>query len=84
MFKVGDVVVIQSYEAVKTTLDRYGILKGESIAFDELMAAYCGDQAIVTEVLDSRGSPRLKLKGNHWVWHPYWLVPQMLDNRSVM
>lgn len=83
MFRVGDVVEIKSYEAVKTTLDRDSILKGDGIAFDELMVSYCGDKMVVLDVFESHGSPRLKLKGNHWSWHPDWLVPQILDNRRI-
>lgn len=83
MFREGDTIVIQSYDVVKTTLDRYGILKENSIAFDEMMAAYCGDEATVIQVFESHGSPRLKLKDIPWVWHPDWLVPQIIDNRRI-
>lgn len=82
MFVKGQLVRVKNYNEIRQTLDVDDKLKGEEITFVGEMERYCGQTFEVSDVHGTR-SIRLKLRGNQWSWHPIWLVPQIIDNRSV-
>ena len=92
MFKVGEVVFINSWTEIKKTLDMgddhfvFGSykLRGGSIHFVDTMVHHCGT-AVTVRSVQLRGSEySYVFKENSYSWHEKWLVPKIIDNRSVM
>lgn len=85
MFRIGDRVKVRNYDEIKHTLDRDGLLIDDAIRFASDMRSYCGEVFEVVSVFNKTETeqPRIKLKNNERTWHPIWLVPQIVDNRSV-
>jgi hypothetical protein len=85
MFKVGDKVRVRSYDEIEKTLDVNDRLIDDGIHFTYDMKGHCGHLFEVTHVFDSTETKthRVKLRNNERSWHPIWLVPQIIDNRSI-
>ena len=91
MYKIGDVVFINSWTEIKKTLDigehfvfdSYK-LTGGSIHFVDTMLHHCGT-AVTVKGVQLRGFEYYYVfKENNYSWHEKWLVPKIIDNRSVM
>lgn len=67
-FGIGDYVRIKSYEEIKKTLDDAGYLKGDGIAFPNLMKEHCG-KTFVVSTLNDDGRPC----AFSWNWAHEWL-----------
>ena len=76
-FKPGDQVRIKTLEDIYKTLNRY-IETSNHVYFNPLMAAFCGQtavvEAIVTEtiILNDIKEPN---GDYHWYWSEEWLEP---------
>jgi hypothetical protein len=86
MFRVGDKVRVRGYSEIEKDLDLDGILIGDGIRFAYDMERDCGQLFEISHVYNTIETqrPRVRLRNSDRVWHPIWLVPQIIDNRSVM
>ena len=67
-FRIGDYVRIKSYEEIKKTLDDAGYLKGDGIAFPNLMKEHCGKTFVVSALNEDE-----RPFAFNWNWAHEWL-----------
>ena len=77
-FRLGDRVRIKSPEDIHKTLDRYGEASNHTY-FNPLMAAFCGQTAVVKEITITDRIILNDIKepygSSFWYWCEEWLEP---------
>lgn len=94
MYKFGDRVVVKDKQGIINTFDNYrqGLpnwtpSKAHMIMFDESMFNMCGQSGRVYKARGQGEEVMIAFDDEtlptYWTWHKDWVVPQMIDNRSV-
>ena len=78
IFKPGDRVRIKTLDDIRKTLDRDGIASNDTY-FNPLMAVFCGQTAVVKEIVSNENIILNDVKepngSSFWYWCEEWLEP---------
>ena len=70
-FKIGDKIVIKSFDEINSGLDESKTTDG--IFFNPSMKKFCNDHSIIRHSFLYGKIKVYKLSGNSWAWTPKWL-----------